>query len=291
MTESHIIVNLFADYARECADQLRVAGYSVQGAPSDQDLILSYLNVRHRRVPVQPRAVHKANYTVPGPLARGESEFLKKVNDGRDLRPHQSTKLERPEFDDGMLNDFGINHFHLGTNPHPRKPVFVERTEPVLFALVKHHDFYSIGCYNHGSWSKEELLDVIHSNWPETIAGYSLEGELEQHITDQEHANLLGSGINVLTQRPDGVIHVPPGGGVALDGSSLSVSQKLISIRRELTTLETQVKTTVRRISESQPIQQPVHMRMVGRNGRAFLDSDCGRISIALPPWVLPEEI
>ena len=38
------------------------------------------------------------------------------------------------------------------------------RTEPVLFALVRDDDFYSLGCYAHGAWSLTGLLDLIHAH-------------------------------------------------------------------------------------------------------------------------------
>jgi hypothetical protein len=58
---------------------------------------------------------------VPARLAAGEQAFLTAVVAGDNLRPYQNTRLAKADFDDGLLNDFGIQHFHLGTAPHPAK--------------------------------------------------------------------------------------------------------------------------------------------------------------------------
>ena len=103
----------------------------------------------------------------------------------------------------GMLNDFGIQHFHLGTKEHPRIPSFVARTDPLLFAMVQENDLYCIGYYKHGEWSKATLLDVVHENWPDTISGYSVADVRLAHLyTDDEHEKLRKADINVATQRP-----------------------------------------------------------------------------------------
>ncbi len=114
-------------------------------------------------MPQRPRRLHKATYAVPAHLVPGEQAFLSAVAAGADLLPHQSTRLETADFNDGMLNDFGIQHFHLGIGQHPTKHGFMARTEPVLFALVRDDDFYSLGCYAHGAWSETILLDLIHA--------------------------------------------------------------------------------------------------------------------------------
>ena len=160
-----VTADFFADLARECKRKLILAGYSDPSPAEDEDIVRSYLNVRRRRVPIRPRDVHKAAYSVPHHLVEGEEIFVAKVIAGDDLRPNQSTKLEQSDYEDGMLNDFGIQHFHLGTTEHPRIPSFVARTDPLLFAMVQENDLYCIGYYKHGEWSRTTLLDVVHQNW------------------------------------------------------------------------------------------------------------------------------
>jgi len=245
---SQAVMDLHADFAAKCAAELQAAGYSLPTGPA-AEIIRAYANVQHRRVPQRPRNVHRAAYSVPALLAAGEQAFLTKVENGDDLRPYQSTKLEKAEFNDGMLNDFGIQHFHLGTGPHPTKPSFMGRTEPVLFALVRDDDFYSLGCYAHGAWSQTVPLDLIHATWPDVIASDSLNNTtgievlgLNVSYADAEVATLRMEGINALTQRPDGTIHIGPGGGVTLGGKSEKVAHGVAKIKGLCDQVERELK-------------------------------------------------
>ena len=282
MTNDQITVDLFSDLAEKCRIELQRAGYSVPDG-SDEEIIRAYLNVQHRRVPIRPRRIHKVSYSVPTEVVVGEQEFLKKVETGDDLRPHQSTQLEKVDFEDGMLNDFGIQHFHLGTEQHPQKPAFVARTDMLLFALVKDDDFYSLGCYEHGCWSKSLLLDLIHQNWPELIDDHSINAiGLPQSFDDSEHQKLRNADINVLTQRLDGTIHMGPGGGVALDGSSMKVTMDIIKTRELCANREKYLKDTVRRMIDSGQLSSPVSLRLGYRNCESFAEIEGSRDAIPL---------
>ena len=96
-----VVVDLRRDYAAACATALNNAGYTPPASADDR--IQFYWNVRHRRVPVRLRTVHRAAYVVPPLLVQGEQAFLADVAAGADLRPYQSTRLERADFNDGML--------------------------------------------------------------------------------------------------------------------------------------------------------------------------------------------
>ena len=277
MENEVVVANFFADMAQECKKKLISAGYSDPISAEDEYIVRAYLNVRRRRVSVRPRAVHKAAYSVPRDLIEGEEQFLAKVEAGEDLRPHQSTRLEQPDYEDGMLNDFGIQHFHLGTTQHSTKPSFVARTDPLLFAMVREDDLYCIGYYGHGEWSRAELLDVIHESWPETISGYSIDGvDLAHSYTDDEHEQLRRADINVVTQRPDGTIHMGPGGGVTLAGSSIMDMRGLMNARQLCSQLESSVADEVRKMVDEGEMTAPVRLELKFVDRGAYVDVDSG---------------
>ncbi len=161
------------DVALRCAAQLAAAGYTY---PSDEDreTIRTFLSVKHRRIETRPRNVHKAPYSFPAHLAAGEEQLLAKVAAGGDLWPHQSRQIENSVVEKGMLNDYGIQHFHLGTTSDSKRPGLIKGTKELLFAVVKSDDFYSVGIFDHNAWSKQGLLDIIQMNWPELIDAYAL---------------------------------------------------------------------------------------------------------------------
>jgi hypothetical protein len=281
-----IVMDFHADFASACAKELQAAGYTPLTGPA-AEIIRSYANVRHRRVSQRPRRVNKANYTAPAHLLAGEQSFLAAVAAGADLRAYQSTKLEKPDFNDGMLNDFGIQHFHLGTGPHPSKPSFMARTEPVLFALVREDDFYSLGCYAHGAWSQTILLDLIHATWPQLIASCSPDGSanalgmkilgLAHNYTDAEVDTLRKAGINALTQRPDGTIHVGPGGGVTTSGKSGKVAREVAAIKAQCNQVESELKGKLAPMLASGAVTPPVTLRLEQRGTDTFAVVDAGR--------------
>lgn len=124
-----------------------------------------------------------------------------------------------------MLNDFGIQHFHLGRSASPTNPQLIEGTRELLFAVVTPDSFYAIGIYRHGDWNKVELLDRISENWPELLEPFTLKGVigLSRNVSDEEASKLRANGINVPRQRADGGVQFGMGGGVATDGSSIAV--------------------------------------------------------------------
>lgn len=270
MSQHQIAIDLYSDFASNCAAALVSAGY-IAPTGSTEEIIRAYVNVRHRRVPVKPRKVYKATYTVPAALAAGESAFLSKVGAGDDLRPYQSTRLERVDFNDGMLNDFGIQHFHLGMAPHPTKPGFIERTDPVLFAMVRDNDFYSLGCYHHGDWSRTVALDIIHTNWPDVLEPYAIKNvQLTQTYTDEEIERMRKAGINVLTQRPDGTVHVGPGGGVTTAKTSGQVARDMAAIRRLCNKLERSLTADINSLIAAGTLSAPVSVKLEQRQDRTY---------------------
>lgn len=283
-----VIMDFHADFAVACAVELQAAGYTPPTGPA-AEILRSYANVRHRRVAQRPRKVHKTAYAVPSELMAGEQAFLSKVAAGDDLRPNQSTRLERADFNDGMLNDFGIQHFHLGTTPHPTKPAFMARTEPVLFALVKDDDFYSLGCYAHGAWSETGLLDIIHATWPHAIASSSSGSTpgmrilgLRHNYTDAEVEMLRKAGVSALTQRPDGTIHAGPGGGVTTSGKSGKVAREVATIRGLCNRVERDLKQLLAPRLASGELSPPVTVHLERRNTGTFavVDGDRGEFDL-----------
>lgn len=280
MENEVVVANFFADMARECRKKLISAGYSDPTSAEDEDIVRAYLNVRRRRVSIRRRAVHRAAYSAPPNLVEGEKKFLAKAEAGDDLLPHQSTRLEQPDYEDGMLNDFGIQHFHLGTTQHPTRPNFVARTNPLLFAMVQEDDLYCIGYYGHGEWSRATLLDVIHENWPDTIAGYSVDGvKLAHSYTDDEHEKLRRADINVATQRPDGTIHMGPGGGITLAGTSIRDMRDLMSARQICSELESAVVVEVRKLVDEGKLAAPVRLELRFVDRGAYIDVDGGEVT------------
>lgn len=162
--------------------------------------------------------------TCPAPEQAGFDALRKKVEEGADINPHLSRKNQNdPDYDDGLLNDWGIHHLHLGISASPGGPV--PRTGPLLFARVTETHLYAINVLAHGAWTNKHLIEVINSNWPETLAPYKLKGAvaLETVVSDEQHKDLRDSGVTTMLQLSDGSVLMGPGGGLMTSGIGLRV--------------------------------------------------------------------
>lgn len=242
---------LQADFVRDvavrCTGMLSAAGYTYQAA-NDRETIRTYGSVKRRRITTRPRSVYKAAYTVPAHLTAGEQQLIEKVKSGADLWPHQSRKIGNAAFEDGMLNDYGLQHFHLGTTPDPTRPNLLQGTNELLFAVVKENDFHALGIFDHKAWSKQALLGIIQAHWPKLIDPYVLKGGehmkvlgLRHDYTDEKAAKLRKAGVNVLTQGADGSVRAGPGGGITTNGKSISTTRDVIKIEDYVEDLQNEV--------------------------------------------------
>ena len=266
-----IIADFFAYIAEECNRRLEKEQYKVKkkyeilsSLDKNKSIVDSYLNALHRRIPMRPRKIHKAEYETPSYLIEGEKKFLDKVRTGDDLGPYQSRQSKTRNYEDGMLNDFGIHHFHLGIKKCSKNPYFVSRQKHLLFALVCSDDFYCIGYYEHGDWSRSILLDTIHSNWPHAISSYAVQGviDISPRYTDEEHQKLREAGVNILTQRPDGTVYAPPGLGITAAGTSFLNKMRFNEIKGACSQLERESKDLAMKFISSGKLTPPVHLRL-----------------------------
>lgn len=63
----------------------------------------------------------------------GYKTLKAKFANGDDVTPHLSSNILNDTYEDYLLNDWGIHHFHLGQNISDG---FAGRTGPLLFALI-----------------------------------------------------------------------------------------------------------------------------------------------------------
>ena len=274
-----ITADFFTDIAEQCNKRLEKQQYKTRKKYEDlssldknESIVHSYLNALHRRIPMRPRKIHKAEYETPSYLIEGEKKFLDKVRTGDDLGPHQSRQLKTRNYEDGMLNDFGIHHFHLGIKKRSKKSYFVSGQRYLLFALVRSDDFYCIGYYEHGDWSRSILLDTIHSNWPHAISSV-IKGAtgISLRCTDEEHQKLREAGVNIVTQRPDGTVYAPPGLGITAAGTSLLNKMRFNEIKEACFQLERESKDLAMKLISSGELTPPVHLRLQFVCGRFYI--------------------
>lgn len=171
--------------------------------------------------------------------------------DWADLLRNELDLMGCPAENDGLLNDWGIHHFHIGEID--KQSGKVSRTGPLLYALVKDDHFYMIDVMSHKDFSTQRLLDIIYSNWPDVIEGHEIKGALglDYVCNDEESARLRKHGISTLTMRSEGAVHLPVGGGITTSKSSVNVVRQSKKCLQALMAAERLLKRDAGEIAQS----------------------------------------
>ena len=149
-----------------------------------------------------------------------------------------------------------MHHFHL--SQEVMKTGFVKRSDYLLFAIVTGQAAYFVDVRPHLEpqglqWVRQDLLTIVHSNWPELVEPHLLKGILPGvPLTDEERKEYRRNNVFPVMHFGDSIA-VPLGGGVVLDGSSLMcrlrASQLLGQIRRHQEFFESHAEVVSAQIS------------------------------------------
>lgn len=210
-----IIADFKADLVAMAREYLTVNWGAPQAHISDDSLIASFLDSLRRRPAPRPREVWEADkFVCPSDHANGWQLLREKVIRGSDLAPHLGRDHSSLKHSDGLLNEWSVHHFHLGTVPHHKDSRYTKRTARVLLAIVTDDDFYAITVTDkHGGWEDVEIIESIHRNWPQAIQ--RLNGVQGEHLIVSERKQLRKVNGNVATTVSDGTVYIGLGGGVA----------------------------------------------------------------------------
>lgn len=222
-----LIANFVEDWIDHLAAQMKACwGDQVDSIPREK-IPLRYFDSFRRRISIQPRDLKLSDVFVPPAVAPKTDwpTFAKKVREGEDLSPHLSTAYASMFKPDGLLNDWGIYHFHLNMNPHPKKPYFLDRSGPLVMGFVTEDSFHAIGIYAHGKdvpapWCKKELVETLHRNWPEAIRQFRQNGLSGEQATEDQRHNGRGKNANLTTTVSDGTVYKAFGGTISSNGTA-----------------------------------------------------------------------
>ncbi len=242
-------MDLRKDYVAILKKWLLGRGFSFRRDEDDNEICHKFHNLNRKLIDPKPRTVLEAlELSIPKEVQQGLSIIREKVEQGADLTPHLSTSLRRLNFDDHLLNDWGVYHLHLSTTTDERG--FVTRTDEVLFARFDDNHGYFIGIYRHGDWSKQDVLKIIHRNWPDTISQYRVKGiiGLSSHASDIELSELRKAGVVTMVEVEPGIVYFPPGGGYMTSGISMEVVMNCSNLFRLMDSWEQLIREEANRI-------------------------------------------
>ena len=224
-----ITMDFIEDLEKMARSLLKTKGYSDEDLSNYAgNLLLVYFKNEQLTIIPKPRQVmYSKQFKCPEGYEKALKEFIEKVNTGKDLSKFMSTKSRwiKRNFNDDLLNDWGIYHFHLTRRFH--EDGTAKRSKYQLFACCDDNTVYLVQIYPHDMknvYSQKELLLIVKDNWSHLL--YFLDdGKLSEQISDETRASLRSNHCMTLTEIDD-KIYFPRGGGYASDGSSINAVRK-----------------------------------------------------------------
>ena len=218
---SKLTANFQADWIAQLRSRLINQGWSAVEVASldDRDVPVRYFEALRRRIAAVPRALEIADdFSCPPEHQAGWKALQEEVRRGDDLNRRLSKRHASLVNPDGLLAEWGVHHFHLGVVPDLNDPAYIERTGPLLYAMVRDRTFFAINVYTHQSFEDIGILESIHRNWPETIRQYRARGVTGGVWSKEEKRALRSNNGNVCIATADGTVYMPISGGVMASG-------------------------------------------------------------------------
>lgn len=202
-------------------DEQRWPAVEVAALP-DADLPSHYFDAQRRRIASVPRTIEIGdNFVCPPDYEAGWTMLQEKVRKGEDINSHLSTRHTSLLNPDGLLAEWGVHHLHLGTTLYPKKPAYVDRTGPLLYAIVGNEAFYAINVYDHHSFENIDVVESIHRNWPEMISHYRAKGVTGGTWDKEQRRALRCKNVNIFVTTSDGTVYMPLSGGIVSSGINM----------------------------------------------------------------------
>ncbi|MCP6682287.1 hypothetical protein [Bacillus nakamurai] len=222
-------------------------GYSdVEKFPLDRMLYL-FLNLQKRLISVQPRKIYiSKEFKCLPQYTEVLKSIISRIKTGKDLSSHLSKTISYLNYDDHLLNDWGIHHLHLGEDLE-KNTGFVKRTDPLLFVRFTNNEAYLLQIMPHGNWANEDLIQIINNNWPGTIKEFLIKGisSVSPALSEKDRKNLRRHGISTFVQLEENKIYYPLGGGYTSNGSSLKAHIQADQLLKKLRCVEMKIKENI----------------------------------------------
>lgn len=149
-----------------------------------------------------------------------KSHFIK----GEDVNGYLSRRLKKAFFTDGLLDNYGIHHFHFEKTG----------TLEIILAIVTVDEVFFIETKGHGqkypyTWVDKSVLEVIHKERPDLMPCIKYSSiNTELGIREKEDIKILReNGYNFMITLDDGTIYMPAGhGAVSIKNKHYRLSTK-----------------------------------------------------------------
>jgi hypothetical protein len=234
-----------------------------------------YHHFLKRVIEPRPRSVWRSGALGRRTLSVEATEALAEIEQrsiaGETLVPFLHRRLrKKPAYNDGMLNEWGIHHLHLGSTP--RADGHVAGSDEVLCVLVRAEDLYMIDLHPHRDWSNDRLVQIVHDEWPAVIEPYAVRTVQADGITSEQREVLRSKNGMALTRVQDGTCYGAVGGGYAATGTNLGAVRETDALLHKVRAFEADIRANA--VACAAEIEKARGTRPSALNYRLVFDED-----------------
>lgn len=230
-------------------------GSGWQGTCSEEDIPYLFAEYRNRVVEPLPREVFiSPELHCPVDLQPGLDEIIQRLRKGEDVRPFQSSSIVDVEYKDPFLSDWGIHHFHLSLQVQPNG--FMERTGPVLLAIIERGCAFLIAVKQHGRmnpnlWVQTDILENVRKHWPKWMERFRLNGISPGNpISESDRKKLRKGRVVTFVELSDGHLYMPMGMGLSTAGTSAKAGMAMDKMLRAVERWEADILRDCRKYQQ-----------------------------------------
>lgn len=188
---------------------------------SENIYFIQFLNYKNKLITHKSRKVtFSESFNIPKEFKKGLNNLVKGLKKGENVNPYLSKDSLNASKSDGLLDAFGVKHFHLGTKI---KKGFIERTGPIALAFVNEYEAFFIKITQHGHghgliWADPDILEIIHRDRPDLIRSSKVTFmRVSNPIKSAENIKLFRDiNVNSIIELKDGTQYGPHKNGQSL---------------------------------------------------------------------------
>ena len=201
---------------------------------------IQYLNYQAKLVRATSRKVtYSKEFSVSPENQKGFDSLCNLLTTGKNVNAYLSKSSLSAKRIDGMLDNFGIKHFHLGDTIENG---FIKRTKEIALGLVTDEEVFFILSKNHGkghsnTWYETDVLEILHKQRPDLIEHCKVTHmcDLSNLISNtKDIKNFRDSNINAPITLDDGTSYMPFNLGQTTAGFPIMYTMKMQSVAREI---------------------------------------------------------
>lgn len=216
-------IDLITEWNNHLNERMLKMGYkSKEGGYTSYD----YHKAMKKLISRYPRRIYYSKeFICPRECKAALGRLTEVIENGGDLVPYMSKQVIDPSINDGLLNDWGIYHFHLNLEKDTATR-FIKRSDWLLLAFFNDEGAYFLNIYPHKKpflWTHMKLVKILQNNWPDLIEKNRLKGVvgLSEKLDDESYAKLRKANALTFVELGENEVYGLIGGGYATDGSSI----------------------------------------------------------------------